>query len=50
MQALCAFAHAADVIVRENQWIRRRIVHGEDMHLATITPAPLRYRSCHHGG
>ena len=30
MQALCAFAHAVEVIVRENQRIRRRIVHGGD--------------------
>ena len=30
MQALCAFAHAAEVSVRENQWIRWRIVHGRD--------------------
>ena len=50
MQALCAFAHASEVSVRENQRIRWRIVHGGDMHLATITPVPLRYRSCHRGG
>ena len=30
MQALCAFAHAAEVNMRENQRIRRRIVHGGD--------------------
>ena len=29
MQALCAFAHASEVSVRENQRIRWRIVHGE---------------------
>ena len=29
MQALCAFAHAVEVSLRENQWIRRRIVHSE---------------------
>ena len=50
MQALFAFAHALEVSMRENQWIRRRIVHGGYMHLATITPVPLRYRSCHRGG
>jgi hypothetical protein len=30
MQALCAFAHALEVSVRENQRIRWRIVHGEN--------------------
>ena len=30
MQDLCAFAHAAEVSVHENQWIRWRIVHGRD--------------------
>ena len=30
MQALCAFAHASEASVRENQWIRWRIVHGGD--------------------
>jgi hypothetical protein len=29
MQALCAFAHAVDVFIRENQRVRRRIVHSE---------------------
>lgn len=29
MQALCAFAHAVEVFVRENQRVRRRIVHSE---------------------
>ena len=29
MQALCAFAHANEVSMRENQRIRWRIVHGE---------------------
>lgn len=28
MQDLCAFAHAVEVSVRENQRIRWRIVHG----------------------
>ena len=28
MQALCVFAHAVEVSARENQWIRRQIVHG----------------------
>ena len=30
MQALFAFAHAIEACVRENQRIRRRIVHGGD--------------------
>ena len=30
MQALCAFAHASEVSMRENQRIRWRIVHGGD--------------------
>ena len=30
MQALCAFVHAINASVHENQWIRRRIVHGGD--------------------
>ena len=30
MQDLCAFAHASEVSMRENQRIRRRIVHGEN--------------------
>ena len=50
MQALFAFAHAVEVSARDNQRIRWQIVHGGDMHLATITPVPLRYRSCHRGG
>ena len=50
MQVLCAFAHASEASVRENQRISWPIVHGGDMHLATITPVPLRYRSCHRGG
>ena len=29
MQALYAFAHAVEVSVRENQRVRRRIVHSE---------------------
>ena len=30
MQDLCAFAHASEVSMRENQRIRRWIVHGGD--------------------
>ena len=30
MQTLCAFAHASEVSMRENQRIRWRIVHGGD--------------------
>jgi hypothetical protein len=29
MQALCAFVHAVEVFIRENQRVRRRIVHSE---------------------
>jgi hypothetical protein len=29
MQALCAFAHAVEVFIRENQRVRRWIVHSE---------------------
>ena len=33
MQALCAFAHALEVSVRENQWIRWRDVHGDWLYI-----------------
>ena len=36
MQALCVFAHAVEVSARENQWIRRRIVHGRKKNRAGI--------------
>ena len=29
MQALCVFAHAVEVSMRENQRIRQQIVHGD---------------------
>ena len=47
MQALCAFAHAAEVSMRENQRIRRRIVHGGDTCTMQCPEGrPLIYISC----
>ena len=44
MQDLCAFAHASEVSVRENQRIRWRDVHGENKgEYASVFCIPLVY-------
>ena len=47
MQALCAFAHAVEVFIRENQRVRRRIVHSEGKDLSnTLYNNAAKNREC----